>query len=236
MIVSLRIAGAGINIHIVRSIPMGLVQSSPKKFGKYLNFYISRSWVRSLYQRMKISRRAAATSRPVKTRFLWIEAKSQFFHGISDKVLLYNVLDELITNADQTPFKYVVTDGKKWRKHISRAGSHDKRSITLTLCESHNRTILPFQFIYKGKTAGSLSNIDFPDGFSLSHSEEHWSNETETIRLINDVLVPYMKKVKEEKAFPRGQKSLLIWVCSRHNQLQKLKTPLQALASEQSWY
>ena len=131
----------------------------------------------------------------------------------------------MITNAYQAPFKYVATDGKKWRKQISRTGSHDKRSITLTLCESHNRTILPFQFIYKGKTARSLPNTDFPDSFSLSHSEKHWSNETETILLINDVLVPYMKRVKEEKALPRGQKSLLIWVRSRHNQLQKLKTP-----------
>ena len=75
IIVALRIAGAGINIHIVL---MGLVQWNPKKLGKYLNFYVSRSWVRSLYQRKKFSRRAATTSRPVITRFLWIEAKSQF--------------------------------------------------------------------------------------------------------------------------------------------------------------
>ena len=53
--------------------------------------------------------------------------------------------------------------------------------------------------------------IMFFSGFSFSHIEKHWSNETATIRLINEVLVPYIKRVKEEKALPRDQKRLLIW-------------------------
>ena len=126
------------------------------------------------------------TSRPVITRSLWIEAKSQLLHDISDKVLLYNIPDELIINADQTPSKSVATDNvtiaAKGEKHISRTGSNVKRSITLTLCESHNGTILPFQLIYKEKAVKSLPNVDFslPD-------------KSETIRLINDVLVLYIK-------------------------------------------
>ena len=59
MIVSLRTARAGTKIHVVRGVLMGLVQSNPEKFGKYLNFHVSRSWVRSLYQKMKFSRRIA---------------------------------------------------------------------------------------------------------------------------------------------------------------------------------
>ena len=45
----------------------------------------------------------------------------------------------------------------------------------------------------------------------MSLNEKHWSNETETIRLINDVLLPYIEKVKAEKVFPEAQKSLLVW-------------------------
>ena len=86
---------------------MESVQSNLQKFAKYLNFHVSRSRVRSLYQRMKISRRAATTSRPVTTRSLWIEAKPQFLHDVYDKVLLYNIPEELRINADGTPFKYV---------------------------------------------------------------------------------------------------------------------------------
>ena len=51
----------------------------------------------------------------------------------------------------------------------------------------------------------------FPDGFRLIFNQKHWNNETETIRLIEDLLVPYIKKVKEEKALPQSQKSLLVW-------------------------
>ena len=102
----------------------------------------AKSRVRSLYQTMKFSRRADTTSRPVITRSLWIEANSQFLYDISDKVLLYNIPGELIINADQTPSKCVATDNvtmaAKGEKHISRTGSNDRRSITLTLWESHN--------------------------------------------------------------------------------------------------
>ena len=99
----------------------------------------------------------------------------------------------------------------KGQKHISRAGSNDKRSITLTVCESLDGKILPFQLVYKEKTQRSLSTVDFPDGFCLSYSEKLWSNEKETVRLIEQVLVPYNKKLKEEKGQPKDQKRLLIW-------------------------
>ena len=89
---------------------------------------------------MKFSRRVPTTSRPVITRSLWNKIKSQFLHKISQKVLLDSITDELIINADRTPLKFVATNNitmvAKGQKHISRAGSNDKRSITLTVCES----------------------------------------------------------------------------------------------------
>ena len=99
----------------------------------------------------------------------------------------------------------------KGEKHISRAGAIDKRAITVTLCESLDGYMLSFQLIYTRKTERSLPNFTFPDGFSLAFNEEHWSNETGTIRLIEELLVPYIKKVKEEKALPQSKKSLLVW-------------------------
>ena len=48
MIISLKSAGAGINQHAVRGVLIGLVQSYPDKFGKYVNFEVTRSWLRSL--------------------------------------------------------------------------------------------------------------------------------------------------------------------------------------------
>ena len=40
MIVSLRTSGTGINIQVVWGVLMGLVQSNPEKFGKYLITFI----------------------------------------------------------------------------------------------------------------------------------------------------------------------------------------------------
>ena len=55
-IVSLCTPGAGKNINVVSGVLMGLVQSNPKTSGKYLNFHVSCSWVRSLYERMQFLR------------------------------------------------------------------------------------------------------------------------------------------------------------------------------------
>lgn len=230
MLTSLRTASAGINIHVIRGVLMGLIESNPDKFGKFINFEVTRTWVRSLYQRMNFSRRVATTSRPVITRSLWNEVRSLFLYEISEKVLRYKIPDELIINADQTPSKFVATDNvtiaKKGEKHISRAGSSDKRCITLTVCESLDGKILPFQLIYQGKTQRSLPNFGFPDGFCLSYNEKHWSNEKESIRLIEEVLVPYIEKVKDAKFLPANQKTLLIWDAFKAQSTEKVKDVL----------
>ena len=59
---------------------------------------------------MKFSCRAVTTSKPVITRSLWAEVRSQFLHEITDKVLQHNSPDELIINVDQTPSKFVATN------------------------------------------------------------------------------------------------------------------------------
>ena len=179
-----------------------------------MEFKVTRSWAQSLYQRMTFSRRAVTTSRTLITRLLWVEVRSQFLYEITDKVLKHNIPHELIINVDQTPSKFVATDNvtmaAKGEKHISRAGATDKRAITVTLSESLDGHILAFQLICTGKTQRSLPNVTFPDGFCLAYNQKHWSNETETICLIEDVLVPYIQKVKEEKFLPPSQKSILL--------------------------
>lgn len=106
----------------------GLTHANPKSFGKYMDFKVTRSWTRSLYQRVYFSRRSVTTSRPVITKFLY---------EITEKVLQHSIPDELIINADQTPSKFATTDNTtmaaKGTKHISHAGANDKRVITATL-------------------------------------------------------------------------------------------------------
>ena len=91
-------------------------------------------------------------------------------------MLLHSIPDDLIINADQTPSKFVSTDNitlaAKGQRRISRAGSNDKKSITLTVFESFDGQILPLQIMYKGKIQRSLPTVDFRDGFSLSYREK----------------------------------------------------------------
>ena len=174
MLASLRVAGAGINIHVVRCVLNGLIRANPVKYGKYLEFKVTRSWTRSLYQRMNYTRRAVTTSRPVITRSIWNEVRSRYLFEIIDLALKHNIPDELNINADQTPSKFVATDNvtmaKKGEKHISRVGATDKRAITVTLCETLDGQILLFQLIYTGKTKRSLPSVKFPRGFCLSYN------------------------------------------------------------------
>ena len=68
---NLRTAGASINIHVVSGVRNGLICTNPERFGRYMDLKVTRSLVRSLYQRMKFSRRAVTTTRLVITRSLW---------------------------------------------------------------------------------------------------------------------------------------------------------------------
>ena len=232
MLTSLRLAGAGINIHVVRGILNGLVRANPIEYGRYVEFKVTRSWTRSLYQRMKFSRQAVTTSRPIITRSLWTEVRSQYLFETIDKALTYDIPDELIINVDQTPSKFVATDNvtmtAEGEKHISRAGATDKRAITVTLAETLDGEVLPFQLIYTRKTKRSLPSVKFPKGFCLAYNPNHWSNETETLRLIDEVLVPYITKIKEAKLLPPTQKSLLLWDAFKAQSIEVVKDSLEA--------
>ena len=109
--------------------------------------------------------------RPVIDRSLGNKIRSRFLHEISQKGLLHSIRDELIINVDHTSSKFLATDNitmaDEGQKHISRACSSDKRSITLTVSESLHGKILPFQLIFKGKTQRLLQTVDFPDRFTL---------------------------------------------------------------------
>ena len=83
--------------------------------------------------------------------------------------------------------------------------------MTLTLAETLDGTALPFQPIYQCKRARSLPATNFPEGFCLSYKEKQWSNEKETLRLINEVIHPYMQLTKTRLNLAENAKTLLIW-------------------------
>ena len=50
------------------------------------------------------------------------------------------------------------------------------------------------QLIYKGKSTRSLSKrVNFSDGFDLTFTENHSSNEEKCIQHIEEIVVPYIE-------------------------------------------
>jgi len=78
-------------------------------------------------------------------------------------------------------------------KHIHVVGSSYKQAITGTFGITLSNTFLPLQLIYSGKTAQSFPKFKFPELFSLSANPKHFSNTTESLKLLDEIIIPYVK-------------------------------------------
>ena len=68
------------------------------------------------------------------------------------------------------------------------------------------------QLIYEGKTNRCLlQGIKVPDGFDVTYTPNHWSNEEKVTQLLNSVIFPFMPKQREEVQLPVEQKAMLIF-------------------------
>ena len=52
------------------------------------------------------------------------------------------------------------------------------------------------QLIYGGKTVQSLPRFQFPNSFSLSVNEKHYSNTQESLKFFNKIIIPYIKELR----------------------------------------
>ena len=65
------------------------------------------------------------------------------------------------------------------------------------------------QIIYGGKTDHSQPRgVIFPKRFHITQNEKHWSNETETVNFIEQVINPYVTDKRKELGLPAEQKAL----------------------------
>ena len=96
--------------------------------------------------------------------------------------------------------------------HIPDRGADDKCAIIVTVIQSLSGKMLHFQIIYTGKTERCLPKIlTGKENFLFSYNEKHWSNEVETLSLLDKIIAPYIENVKKELQVPNDQKSVLIW-------------------------
>ena len=87
--------------------------------------------------------------------------------------------------------------------------------------------------IYSGKTkACQPRDFRFPAGFSITQNPKHWSNEVETLKLIDEIIVPYVVKTRADLKLAKDQKALLIWDVFRGQMTDEVKRKLCSLHIE----
>ena len=100
-------------------------------------------------------------------------------------------------------FCWKVDYGSTWRQICVNQGVIRQAQYHLNI----SWRVLPLQIIYGGKTDRCHpKDVRFPSGFCISHNEKHWSNEEETIKLIDMVIVPYIVRKRSELNLPATQK------------------------------
>ena len=62
------------------------------------------------------------------------------------------------------------------------------------------------QLIYNGKTQRSLPKVKFPDSFSLSADEKHFSDTQESLKLTDEIITTYVEKECEMLDLGRSNK------------------------------
>ena len=96
---------------------------------------------------------------------------------------------ELVLNFNQTPLSYITVGNNtlefEGAKSFPVKGKGKGKQITGTFTVFATGQFLPMQLIYAGKTNRChTQGIEFPPGFDVTHSHNHWSNDELAIQHI----------------------------------------------------
>ena len=209
----LRRKGGVVNTVVAIATAKALIARSQDEHLKCIDLE-STSWAKSLFKRMGFKKRTCTTSKPEIPELAKKEAKLIFQHQIADHVERHSIPSSLIMNFDQTPLKYAPvanqTLARKGTKHVAVKGQSFKKAITATFGITFSMKFLPMQLIYGGKTERSFPKVKFPDSFSLSANEKHFSNTQESLKLIEEIITPYVEKERVMLDLGKDQPALLI--------------------------
>ena len=122
---------------------------------------------------------------------------------------------DLIFNWDQTGLNYVPvfnwTMEKEGAKRVEIKGLDDKRQITAVFGGTLTGEFLPMQLVYQGRTTQCHPNSKFPDDWHITHSDNHWSNETTMINYIAKIIIPFVRKKRRKLKKTEDQVALAIF-------------------------
>ena len=85
-------------------------------------------------------------------------------------------------------------------QRVEMVGVNDKWQITAILCGTVLGDFLPVQLTYQEKTPRCHPKFQFPSGWDITHSPKHWSTEETMIWYINNIIIPYVERVRQLEA------------------------------------
>ena len=213
---ALRANGAVINTAIVLATADGIIRNHDssllaKNGGSIV---ITKHWASSIMTRMNfVKRRGNSKAKVTVTDF--DELKNQFISDVQAISEFEDIPDELILNWDHTGVHYIPVSSwtmeKEGMKKVDITGMNDKRQITVVLSITKTGYYLPPQLIYAGKTSKSLPKVDFPSGWCVTFTDNHWANEYTTLQYLDEILLPYVKRKRKELGHPDDQTCLVIF-------------------------
>ena len=191
--------------------------------GGHLSF--SDSWARSI--RNETERNGKKMKRRMARTCIG-EEKFTFQRNIITPVKKHKIPEELILNYDQTPLSYVCTSNTtlevRGSKSMPIVGKGKQKQITGIFTVSADRDFLLMQLIYAGRTDRCHPNrINFPEGFTITHTPNHWSCEKSATEHLEKVAFPYLSKKREQLKMPKDQKALLIFDVFKGQTTQQVK-------------
>ena len=146
---------------------------------------LSKTWAKSLLQRIGYVKRKATTSAKVEPSH-FEELKEQYLLDIKAALEIMDIPMGLIMNWDHTGVNIV--PGSQWTmeeegaKRVECTSLDDKRQITVVICATATDTFLPFLVIYQGKTPACLPKFVFPDNCNIKTigptKTKHWNTFT----------------------------------------------------------
>ena len=174
---------------------------------------LTKAWAVSLLKRMGYTQRKGTTKLSLPPDN-FLQLKFLFLNDIIDIVKMEEIPIELIFNWDQTGLNLVPAAtwsmAPKGSKRVEIKGFEDKRQVTAVFCASLVGDFLPIQLVYGGKTNRHPS-YSFPCEWNVTHSENHWSNESTMLTYLETIIIPYVESVREHLGLDDNQSALAIY-------------------------
>ena len=206
--------GCIINTSLVIAGAMGIIKKTNPALLENNPELLSKSWAKSVLIRMGyVKRRGTTTAKINPDNFE--NLRETFLEQIRSTVLFEDIPLDLIFNWDQTGLNYVPVSNwtmeKEGAKRVEIKGLDDKRQITAVFGGTLTGEFLPMQLVYQGRTTQCHPNSKFPDDWHITHSDNHWSNETTMINYIAKIIIPFVRKKRRELKKTEDQVALAIF-------------------------